>query len=345
MRFQQLLIGLFIAASIMPVSQAKSHVIASQYDPVQGTSLYRWCTQISFYKGLQIIIDNKNNRILYRQGEKAKFTPALLQLAHPHALVYNPFDNRYYLADTDNNRIVVFDSLISPRKITTTSIIAGTALVRPHDITVDPKSGWIYSLNPRSTIVFRFKGIGKEESRLDLSDQLGYARALSLIDGRLYVVGSAQGRILEITDFDKQIYTIHQSAGKIKIAAAGNWERTGLVLNDIEFFQGFWYATSYFCPKASLPGQDYNQNKLIRFKTWQDFEKGNWEDLSSQLPDTLVPYYLTVHDKTLYIPLYNHHTPGKGDCIYRLSSQKHWENILHPKHYPSENYQLVPVQK
>ncbi|HIP82915.1 MAG TPA: hypothetical protein EYH19_04995 [Desulfocapsa sulfexigens] len=268
---------------------------------------------------MELVVDNQNSRILHRQKGLKPFSAAAVPLKRPHSIVYNPFDSLYYVADTDGHRIVAFDRFDTPRQLTSTSIIAGTNLSRPHDIALDPVTGWLYSLNPRLTTVFRFKGLGKQESRLDLSAHLSYARGLSVVNGRLYVIGSSQGKVVEIMDFDKGLYKIYQSPGKVEISPAGNWERTGLVLNDVEYFQQNWYATAYFCPAVSLPGQDYNKNKLIRFKTWKHFETGEWEDLSHQLPDKLVPYYLTVHEDNLYIPLFNHQAPGKGDCIYRLS--------------------------
>jgi hypothetical protein len=126
---------------------------------------------------------------------------------------------------------------------------------------------------------------------------------------------------VEIINFEHGLFTVHQAPGKVKISAAGNWKRTGLVPNDIAYYHGYWYVSSYFCPTASLPGQDYNKNKLIRFKKWKQFAAGNWQDLSHLLPDKLVPYFFTVHDDSLYLTLFNHVRPGQGDCIYRLAFQ------------------------
>ncbi len=320
MTFRESLGILFFIVHLLATfsASASKGEIPVKFDPLEGPAAYRWGTQIYFNKGLEIVVDNQNSRILYRQEGKTAFSASTIPLTRPHAIVYNPFDNFYYVADTDGHRLVAFDRFEEPRKLMSTSVIAGTNLSRPHDVTLDPSTGWLYSLNPVSTTIFKFKGIGKQESKLDLSAYLSYARGLTVVNGKVYVVGSAQGEVVEITDFDKKKYVIYKSPGKVEVSPAGNWERTGLVLNDVEYYRQYWYATSYFCPAVSLPGQDYNKNKLIRFKTWEAFEAGEWEDMSYQLPDKLVPYFLTVHRNALYITLFNHQTPGKGDCIYRI---------------------------
>ena len=297
-------------------------VRVEQYDPVSSPRAYHWCTQISFHPDKEIIIDNHNDRVLCRQQGATIFSASPLSLHHPHSLVYNPSDQLYYITDTDNHRIIAVDSLENPRVQIATSSLAGIQLKRPHDIVIDPASGWLYAINPLSAVVFRFRAFGLGESALDLSSQhLGYSRALTFSNGKLYVIGSSTGKVVEVTNFDHAVYTVYQSAGKQRTAPAGNWQQTGLVLNDVEQFKDYWYASSYFSPAFSLPGQNYNTNKLIRFKTWEQFQTGNWEDLSHLLPDGLVPYYLTVAGEFLYIPLFNQQIPGQGDCIFRLSTQ------------------------
>jgi hypothetical protein len=309
-----------LLAGLLPASVAgASKVTSKQYDPVNGQSVYRWCTHLYFNEGKEIAVDLKNSRILYRPEGTQKFTPCSLPLLRPHSIVYNTIDKLYYVSDTDNHRIIAFDSLENPTVVSSGTTIAGVKLERPHDIVFDQKSGWLYAINPLSAIIFRFKAMGKQESMLDLSTHLDYSRALTFSNGKLYVVGSSMGKVVEINDFEQRDFTVYQSPGKVKIAPKGYWQQTGLVLNDVEYLGSYWYASSYFYPPAVLSGQDYNKNKFIRFKTWEQFEKGEWEDLSHLLPDALVPYYLTPHKGHLYITLYNHKTPGKGDCIYQLS--------------------------
>lgn len=136
--------------------------------------------------------------------------------------------------------------------------------------------------------------------------------------GKLYVVGSSAGSVVEIDNFDEQQYRIHRSFGKKKDAVAGSWKSTGLVLNDVDFFQGHWYATSYFCPTYA-GNENYDEHKFIRFKTWQDLKVGLWDDLSRFLPTRVVPYYLTPRKEGLYIAVFHHAAPGVSDCVYRLT--------------------------
>jgi hypothetical protein len=182
----------------------------------------------------------------------------------------------------------------------------------------DQPTGWLYSHNPDSSQVFRFKTAGKTADVLDLSRQLGYSRALTIVSGRLYVIGSSVGAVVEVVDFGKQKYRIHNSFGKKKEATAGSWQSTGLVLNDVDFFQGHWYATSYFCPTYA-GNQDYDENKFIRFRTWREFEAGTWDDLSQLIPSKVVPYYLTPRGAALFIAVFNHEDPGTFDKVYQLT--------------------------
>ncbi len=277
-----------------------------------------WCTQIYFSPTEEILVSSKNNTILYRSKTESKFKAAPFTLQSPHSILFDPKAALYYLNDTENNRILAIPSLsinIITEEITA---IARIDLNRPHDIINDPFTGWIYTINPLEPVVLRFHPLLQKQGSLNLSKVLGYSRALSLINGRVYVAGSSHGRIVEILDFDKGSYKVYQSASKKRNSSSGNWQQNGLVINDIEYFQNHWYVSSYFTPSSSQKGLDHNKNKLIRFEKWKDFESGNWEDLSSLLPDRLVPYYLTPAEQGLNIALFNHESPGLGDAIYRL---------------------------
>ena len=117
--------------------------------------------------------------------------------------------------------------------------------------------------------------MAQDASELDLSQHLGYSRALSLVDGKVYVVGSSSGKVIAIDYFESRQFRVYTSFGKRRDAPAGSWKTTGLVPNDTDFYCSYWYLTSYFCPQYAA-GTDCNENKLIRFKTWQDFERGQW---------------------------------------------------------------------
>ena len=75
-----------------------------------------------------------------------------------------------------------------------------------------------------------------------------------------------------------KIYDSYDPSGRN--GSSGFWAKTGLVLNDAEFFEGYWYATSYFMKQGGA-GADFDENKFIRFKTFDDFNKGKWTDLSA----------------------------------------------------------------
>ena len=78
-------------------------------------------------------------------------------------------------------------------------------------------------------------------------------------DGRLFAIGSAAGRIVEIVDWDTAQVNVYQSFGKTGSASAGSWATTGLAINDLEYYDGFWYATSYFSPSFA-GGTDFDAN-------------------------------------------------------------------------------------
>ncbi len=277
-----------------------------------------WSTHIYFSPEAEIVTCNKNNSLFYRKAGFSLFQKSPLNLKGPHSILFNSRDQLYYINDTDNNRILTFSSLesgIIRREIKT---LAGLSLKRPHDIVQDSGTGWLFTINPSGPTVLRFNHTGLNERALDLSQELGYSRSLSMVNGKLYVVGSSVGKIVEIEDFETGQYKVYQSAGKKKTAHSGNWQTHGLIPNDIEFYQGNWYVTSFFHPSSDAPHVNPNTNKFIRFKSWQDFENGSWEDLSHLLPDGLVPYFLTIHKEGLYIALFNFNAPGQGDTIFKL---------------------------
>jgi len=215
--------------------------------------------------------------------------------------------------------MIAFPDLRAPELAAETTEMAGVRLDRPHDVVRDPQTGWLYMVNPNEPVVVRFRALGVEEKALDLDDELNYSRGLTFTRGRLYVVGSSLGKIVEVTDFDQGHYEVHLGHGKKAEAPAGNWLRTGLVPNDLAWFDGWWYLTSYFTPVApySQPGEDADTNKFIRFRDWAAFREGRWEDISNLTPPGATPYYLTVHDGALYLALF--FDGGGRDAVLRLT--------------------------
>jgi len=284
-------------------------------DPIQ----LRWPTHIAFGPGQQeIITDLKNNRFVYRANPSAPFQASPISVSGPHSVVYNPADGLYYANDTANHRFISFSDLSSGTLTAQTNSIQGVTLSRPHDILIDPATNWIYGLNPSSGHVFRFTAIGQNESVIQVPTG-GYARALTWANGKLYVIGSSKGRIVEVVDWDTQTFNIYDSYDPSGSGgSAGSWTNTGLVINDAEYFDGYWYATSYFTPSFA-GGTDYNENKFIRFKTLNDMVTGNWTDLSSLVPDGMNPYFLTVNGNSLHLAIFNHESAGNGDAILKFT--------------------------
>jgi hypothetical protein len=292
-----------------------SHIQVTKYAPKSDS--FPGCTHIVFSGKTEIV--TAGDRLFFRTDSQSPFRESAIKgLKDAHSVVFNPHDRLFYATDTANHRLITFRDPASSQVKTRLTSLADTSLKRPHDIVFDQSTGWLYSLNPDSGHVFRFKNGGKAADALDLSRHLGYSRALTIVDGRLYVIGSSVGAVVEVIDFGKQKYRIHNSFDKKKDATAGSWKSTGLVLNDVDFFQGHWYATSYFCPTYA-ENQDYDENKLIRFTTWRDLEEGTWDDLSQFLPSKVVPYYLTPGKGALFIAVFNHEHPGTFDKVYQLT--------------------------
>ena len=276
-------------------------------------------THIAFGQGgSEIITACITHRFHYRNSPKESFLESPLSVKRHHSVVYNPRDNLYYANDTGNHRIIAFSDPSKNEITAETKEICGIKLQRPHDTVIDPASGWIYALNPSSGHIFRFTAIGENESVIKAPAQ-GYARALTFTNGKLYAIGSSKGRIVEVVDWEKQTFKVYDSFDPTnRQAAAGSWETTGLVLNDAEFFNGHWYATSYFT-KSCAKGTDFNENKFIRFKTLDDLVSGDWTDLSSLVPGGLTPYFMTVNNNKLYLATFNHESTSKGDSILEFS--------------------------
>ena len=289
----------------------------SEYAPTNGT--FPGCTHILF-RGKQEIV-TAGSRLRSRDNGRDRFRESPLMIFEdPHAVAYNPRDGLYYATDTGRHRLVSFRDLNLPQIEQMAETLADVKLDRPHDIVIDGE-GWMYALNPNQATVFRFRGFGQSESSLDLSQDLGYSRALTIVDNKVYVVGSSVGKIVEIEDFSKQQFRVFTSFGKKRDTTAGSWSTTGLIPNDIEFYAGQWYVTSYFCP-AYAQGTDCNEMKFIRFSSWRDFKTGQWEDISSLLPPDIVPYYLTIRGADLFLATFTHEAKGQPGRICRITKSK-----------------------
>jgi len=295
--------ALIVLGLLMPaIVEAQSAKLTLYYpvseeDPALGIT-----THIYFTANEVIITDLSDNTFLYRQFGEDEWQRSVVDVKGPHSIAYQPEQGLYYVNDTENNRMIAFPSLDSPEIAVEKTTMAGVDLHRIHDVIYDEMTGWIYALNPYDPAVFRFKELDGEIEKLDFSDELEYTRAITVVDSTLYLIGSSRGKIIEIVDWDERQYKVYQSYDHKRQAPAGSWTHTGLIPNDAEFFNGKWYVSSYFTNQyVPEPTPDTDNLKLISFDTWDDFEAGNWEDLSEQLPTAFVPYFFTVHNDQLYL--------------------------------------------
>ena len=171
------LLGCFITS----VAAEDHELIVTEYAPTQGT--FSGCTQIFFREQREVV--TTGTRLLFRDRPDAAFRESPVALFDDaHAVVYNPRDRLFYATDTGRHRLVSFRDLAQEPIERSVTALAGVKLDRPHDLVADG-DGWLYALNPNGSVVFRFRGFGQEESSLDLSQHLGYSRALTVVDGKL----------------------------------------------------------------------------------------------------------------------------------------------------------------
>jgi hypothetical protein len=252
-------------------------------------------TQVIVLDGQEIIVDYGTSRLRFRrQGSGGEWTDSRVKLNHPHAVALGA-DGAYYVADTDNHRIVRLEHLDDPTGESVSSL-AGQPLDKPHDIVLDPSTGLLYVIDATCRL-YRFRAFGADEAVLQFApEELGYARSVSVARGHVWVIGSAKGQVVRVDDFSTGRARVYAAPGKRKEAPSGTWSTTGLVLNDVEHFGGWWYGSNFFLgtPRAD---DDPNLYSLIRWRSWSDFEAGRWEDLSPLVERLGVPYYFAVDGK------------------------------------------------
>ena len=170
-----------------------SRIRVQQYAPLSDS--FSGCTHIAFGGKTEIV--TSGNRLFFRTDSKSPFRESAINgLKDAHSVVFNPHDELFHATDTGNHRLITFRDPANPTLQSSVTSLAGVRLQRPHDIVVDRSTGWLYSLNPDSSLVFRFKEPGGNADSLDLSQHLGYSRALSVVNGRLYVIGSSAGCVI-----------------------------------------------------------------------------------------------------------------------------------------------------
>lgn len=301
----------------------------------------RVVTSIDFVNGYEVVTDLDHSRFLYRFPGALTWqvadTLAPTALLKHHSITWSNTVSpaRYFVADTERNRIVSFESLDSNVTYSETNSIADTLLKRPHDLEFNPADGYFYGVTaPMTTddpkILFRFRDIGVDEGVLQMAPPgtphtAFYMRSLSIIQDTVYVINSygfpppphGCPQIFKVNDFaagDTTVYTAHS---------------TFLAdLQDIEFHNGWWYGT------GNIDGAGTLGPLLARWRSWADFENTNWnspegtncENLShlvypnedeTDVEDSHA-YFLTRHDGRLFFTVYHNDLPNKQDRAYEI---------------------------
>ena len=245
-------------------------------------------------------------------------------LNQPHSLTYVDSANAYFAVDTNNDQIVAFDSLSAEESglIKHPSLGQFTFAYkdRPHDIVFNHADEFVYVIYKKG--IMRFKATSSSSisnvevlTKADIEVGLptytfDYSRSLSLIGGKLYISSSKRGDIIEISDLtnfsDTSDWLVHynqDTLDKDTYASAGIWDTHGLIINDIEYLNGYWYATNEYHDYQGVTYNDTEKrtNKLIRWKTWVDFYNSKWDDLGHLIPNGSNAYYLTVNQGKLYV--------------------------------------------
>jgi hypothetical protein len=280
-------------------------------------------TQVGRFGSVTTITGDSS--IYYRlDGEEWHAIP--YRFSAPHSLT-RLANGHWLVADTGNHRLVELTRLDDARAaLIRERFSAGGALARPHYV-LQGLDGYIYTIDTESGLrLIRFRDLkGKAEVWKFSVNELGYVRSLAWFDDHLHVISSSRGEVLRIDDFKKHQYTVFHSPRPIEVQSqwrreaselgpftphdffAGALATTGLVLNHVEKAHGWYYGTNDFLVKFSFGG-DTRPARLIRWKTWTDFERGAWEDLSDLIPagstgTPLHPYFITIDQGLLYIPV------------------------------------------
>jgi len=249
--------------------------------------------------------------ILYRHGDGPWLRAPISDQVGAHSLIRLP-SGRWLMNDGAHGRMVEVDDLSGAGKVISKYELGGIALQYPHDQIVDPKTGYIYVIDLGR--LFRFKDL---EGPVDIwsftPEQLVYSRSLAWFDDHLHIINTSRGEVMRIDDFDKRLLTVFKSPRPhiegVTVATpfgdvdSGALSTTGLVLDSVVKSDDGWYYGSNDFSQAYAMGGDPRPARLIRWRSWEDFAHGNWQDLSAYIPASdvpLFPYKLMIHNDILY---------------------------------------------
>jgi hypothetical protein len=272
--------------------------------------------------------------ILYRNGKGPWLRSAISDQVGTHSITRLP-NGKWLLNDGAHNRMLQIDDLSGEGKIVSRYELGGVALMYPHDQIVDPTTGYIYVVDGNGRL-YRFQDLeGPVEVWTFTPEQFGYARSLSWFDGHVHIIHTSRGEVIRIDDYTKHAFTVFKSprpANRRLIwqwtpygdAPSGTLETTGLVLDSVRKGDDGWYYASNDFNHTWALGGDPRPARLIRWRTWEDFEAGKWQDLSSYIQPSdmpLFPYFLTIYRDILYAGLIDREDrpkPGKNEspCGY-----------------------------
>lgn len=294
---------------------------------------------------IKVVTDFANSRFIYSNlGNDEKWsTSKLSDLKRPHAITYYPEAERYFAVDTDNHQVISLRSFDDNSSDNTQrySMIGGFDIgKRPHDIAYNDKDKRVYIV--LNTGILRFKANDKMILNADFiskskiaehivknfpgSDfRSGYIRSLTIVDGVLFLSNSTQGNIIRIGDFlDPKTWSVKTNKKQPKkYAEKGSFDRDGLIINDVEYFNGYWYASNYYAGNTSnfLSEASVSKNKLIRWSSWEAFENSEWEDLSQLVHPESVTYNFTKSSDRLFLSMFhNGNKEGKGSGVYEIDT-------------------------
>jgi len=296
---------------------------------------------------VEVISDFKNNRLLYRElareNDRNAWRPSNMEsLRGPHALTYHPDSKRYFAVDTESHQVISFSELAgADSDIQRYSEIGGYSLgKRPHDIAYNAVDGHIYVLLNLGVIRFLPRGhklenisflprakINKEIKNKypDKKFSVGYMRAITIVDGVLYLVNSTLGNVIQMDDFaDPDTWQVHVNKDRpAKYAEAGSYDEDGLILNDVDYYKGYWYASNYYPSDTHnyLGSQSNIKNKVIRWKSWEDFYNSKWEDISGIAHPESIPYYFSKYENRFFISMFHiGNVEGEGSGVYEIKT-------------------------
>lgn len=263
---------------------------------------------ITFTDSLEIVTGDIFSYRKLNSDEEWQISPA--DSTGTHAIAWKKDEagkSIYYAVGTNKHQLLKFSSIAEKPEVIGQETIP--ELFRPHDILYNSADDYFYFINSDYTsdnkFLFRFKSFETGFEKLDLSSlfyrkEYAYARALSLVDGKIYIVVSSYGEVIRLNDFSNGAFTSYRRSASRESACAGSYTTTGLVLNDLEYYNGYWYATNYFS-SAYAEGTNYNEYRFIRWKSWDDFTNNRFEDLSDLIDNNMVSYFLTIKNDCLYL--------------------------------------------